>query len=510
MKIEDRVGTRESTRGRRFMAISGAFGAGSLAMVSVLMSVFIFPAGGLIALAAYILVALAVPILVAGRGEPGTVVRHEPGRPTRLIGNAVSAVTRRRAIVLPVVVLMTIGAVLMALRGQTEFDVKDFFAEDTDFVVGLDRLDLHGGAQAGEPTDIYVNADLTDPTVVASVRTFISDFESLDSTRFGQDTDGVIEVQPGVIGVIDDVWSSPAAQGAIAQISGVTLTDDDGDGVPDSREQLVALYEVTRSIGVPFDAQNLIRTPDGVRSAVYFEGGRSATRLTVGVPGSRLVEAIVAARADAEPLMTAFEADLQALDPNTSAVMTGGPITRQESLDAISRALQISLPIAVFVCFLIAAGFMRSLKYGAVVIVPILIVVSWLYGFMYLFGYSINLVTATIGAVSIGIGIDFAIHFAVRFREELAQRGSRTAAVQAAGEGTGVALVASAASSVAGFAVLALAPMPLFASYGFLTAVMIAMALAASLLVLPALLMLITSDAPAPREPEPHQAAVAV
>ena len=45
-----------------------------------------------------------------------------------------------------------------------------------------------------------------------------------------------------------------------------------------------------------------------------------------------------------------------------------------------------------------------------------------------------------------------------------------------------------------GFAILAFAPMPLFASYGFLTAVMIAMAGAASLLVLPSLLMVITRD----------------
>ena len=231
-----------------------------------------------------------------------------------------------------------------------------------------------------------------------------------------------------------------------------------------------------------------------------------ATRMAVGLPGSRQVENITAARADAEPLISAFSAELTALDPDARVVLTGDPITRQESLDAISRALQVSLPIAVFVCFLIAAVFMRSARYGVVVVIPILIVVSWLYGFMYLFGFAINLVTATIGAVSIGIGIDFAIHFAVRYREELATSGSREAAVQAAGEGTGVALVASAASSMAGFAILALAPMPLFASYGFLTAVMIGMALAASLLVLPALLMLITKDEPAVVTPDPQPA----
>ena len=173
---------------------------------------------------------------------------------------------------------------------------------------------------------------------------------------------------------------------------------------------------------------------------------------------------------------------------------TGGPILRQESLDAILRALQVSLPIAVLLCLLIAWAFMRSVRYAIVSIVPILMVVTWLYAFMYLAGFAINLVTATIGAVSIGIGIDFAIHYTMRYSEELVLRGSRLEAVRVASEGTGVALIASAVSSAVGFGILALAPMPLFAAYGFLTAVMVGLALAASLLVLPSLLMLVTQD----------------
>ena len=509
MKIEDRVGSRTRSRGRGLLSMAGAFGVSALAMTSVLMSVFILPIGGVIALGVYVVVALAIPILVSGKGEVEALVRREAGRTTVRIGNAVSAVARGRRFVLPLVGLVTVGAITLALQVETEFDVKDFFAEDTDFVVALDKLDIHGGAQAGEPADIYIDADLTDPAVVSAVSSFISDFESLDSQGFGQNSDGVIKVLPGVIGVIDDVWSSQAAQAAIAQRSGVTLTDDNADGVPDTSQQLTALYEVTREIGVPFDAQNLILTPDNVRGAIYLENGESATRLTVGLPGSRDAETIVVARDDAAPLISVFNAELESLDSGAFTVLTGGPITRQESLDAISRALQVSLPIAVSVCLLIAAAFMRSIRYGVVVIVPILVVVSWLYAFMFLFGFAINIVTATIGAVSIGIGIDFAIHFAVRYREELAERGARAAAVQAAGEGTGVALVASAASSVAGFAVLAFAPMPLFASYGLLTAVMIAMALAASLLVLPGLLMLITKDSSPSPDSNPVEMAAA-
>ena len=118
---------------------------------------------------------------------------------------------------------------------------------------------------------------------------------------------------------------------------------------------------------------------------------------------------------------------------------------------------------------------------------------------MHLMGFHLNFVTATIGAVSIGVGVDFSIHMTQRFREEMG-RGSAMECARWSGprEGTGTALMASAGSSICGFAIMALAPMPLFSAYGILTAVMVLMAAAAALLVLPSLLLLVT--------PEPRQA----
>ena len=55
-------------------------------------------------------------------------------------------------------------------------------------------------------------------------------------------------------------------------------------------------------------------------------------------------------------------------------------------------------------------------------------------------------------------------------------------------------MLASAASSIVGFVILGFAPMPMFASYGQLTAVMIFLALIASLIILPCLLMFVTKD----------------
>ena len=494
MVIEERVGHPEPTGRTRLAALFGSIGAAMLAMASVLLSVFVLPVGGLALLAVYLMVAIALPYRFAPRSEATHDDHTADGRAAHIVGGVVEAISRRRALVLPVVGVVTLVAAFYATRVPTEFDVKDFFAADTDFVVALDKLDEHGGGQAGEPADILIEADLTDPAIVARVAQFADEFGQIDSDQFQRDDDGTLSLQAGVIDIIGDVQAHPAAIGAIEALTGERMTDQNSDGIPDTAAQLQALITATREIGVPFDESRLARTPDEVRAALWADGTSTATRMSIGLPGSRLVENIEAARAELDPFVVAFTADLRDIDEDALVTVTGAPITRQESLNAISRALQVSLPIAVLLCLVIAGVFMRSLRLAVVVIIPILLVVAWLYAFMYAFGFAINIVTATIGAVSIGIGIDFAIHFTERFREEMGRYGDRLEAVRAAAAGTGLALVASASSSIVGFAILAFAPMPLFASYGFLTAVMIAMALVASLAVLPPLLTLIARD----------------
>ena len=154
----------------------------------------------------------------------------------------------------------------------------------------------------------------------------------------------------------------------------------------------------------------------------------------------------------------------------------------------------LALPIALIACLAVATLFMRSLRYALISIIPIVLVVVWLFGIMYLAGYSINVVTAIIGAVSIGIGIDFSTHFVMRFLEEVGAGARKRPAIAAAGAGTGVALAGSAVTSVAGFGILAFAQMPMFATYGLLTALMIVLALLAALFVLPSLLVAATRD----------------
>ena len=172
--------------------------------------------------------------------------------------------------------------------------------------------------------------------------------------------------------------------------------------------------------------------------------------------------------------------------------LTGSPFTREKQLAESTKTLYTSLPIAIIAATILLVLTMKSLRYAVVTVVPIGLVVAWLYGVMYIAGVALNYVTAMIGAISIGVCIDYSIHMTQRFREELNRDKCKSEAIKRAAAGTGVALVASAASSIVGFAIMGFAPMPIFASYGQLTAVMIFFALLASLIVLPCLLVIIS------------------
>ena len=506
--VETRIAGRWISRRSRLVGRIAGWCACITVTASVLCSVFLLPWAGVAILGAYALLFLVIPYLLAGRG--GTAPSHielpeirSQSINLRLLGESVANLAKYWRVVLPTIIVITGLASVLALRVPTEFEPSDFLSPDTDFVVGLEKFEMHGGDTSGEPAIVYVETDLTSLTSLTALDAFKTAAQGVSSQGLARDSTGHTRVNTGVLGRIDDVMRSATARGLILENTGIRLTDTDFNGWPDTPEQLSALYKVTQRFGVPTDTdsrQHLGRSPDEVKGSISLTGSEPlhATQLGFQVLGSSSQTNIAQVRADIEPLVEKLQIELKKTNVMSRAVLTGSPIVRQSSLDAISRALRISVPIAAALLLIVATVAMRSLPYGLVTIIPIGLVVIWLYAFMDVFGFAINIVTATIGAISIGIGVDFATHFTMRFREELRRHGVRHTALRVTGAGTGGALLASAGSSVVGFVILAFAPMPLFAAYGLLTAIMIGMALASSLIVLPSLLMLATKDQPQP------------
>ena len=419
----------------------------------------------------------------------GSTSAPPTGLASAAIAGAVLEMARHRWAVLLIAAVVTAAATLLAFQLEPTLDVKDFFDSESDLVIGLDKLDQHtAAALSGEPAVIYIRGDLTTPESLAAIRDLLDRLS--ENSRLGQAEDGQVSLYARTLfQLLSRVTENPYARSQVLAKSRVDITDENGDQIPDSPGQVRAAFDYMVRHGVPLNESTMVYDSIQVRETLHYDPSQSGEQeiiLVVGVLGSRQQANIGAAR-------QALEQDLDPMRqiPSISFVgLTGSPFTREATLQATTRALNVSLPVAVAACLILLAFWMRSVTLAVVTIIPIGLVVSWLYAFMYVAGYSLNFVTATIAAVSIGVGIDYSIHMTQRFREELGREQGAEEALRAAASGTGVALAGSAGSSVIGFAVMALAPMPLFSAYGVITAAMIFMAAAAALFVLPSLLLL--------------------
>lgn len=170
--------------------------------------------------------------------------------------------------------------------------------------------------------------------------------------------------------------------------------------------------------------------------------------------------------------------------------ITGPPFTRLDSLATVTDTLVDTVAAAAIGIFFVLSLAYRSVWYAFITMLPMVLVIVWTYGVMGATGVGLNPITATIAAVSLGIGVDYAVHIVQSFRQKRARGLEIHAALKEVSETTGFAALVAAVSSVAGFAILATAPMPLFATYGMLGMIMIAFSFLAAFLLLPALLAL--------------------
>jgi len=120
---------------------------------------------------------------------------------------------------------------------------------------------------------------------------------------------------------------------------------------------------------------------------------------------------------------------------------------------------------------------------------PVLISIVWILGSLYFMGYSLNVMTVMVTSLTIGIGIDYAIHATERFRLTADKTGNiQQAVLQTVGH-TGGALLIAAMSTIAGFGMLILAPIPPEQQFGIIMCLTILYAFLTSIFILPPLVM---------------------
>ncbi len=486
----------------KVLKILGAIGVANASGGAVILMVALDRTYGLIMLLATVAIFIALPVIYlkirSGVNEDQSDKKIEEldrdkSYLTNMVEKLVLLSAKNPIWVISITAIITSISIFLALKLEPTFDVKDFFDSKSEFVIGLDKLEEHLGDTGGEPGIAYIRGDLMQPEAIIRIDEFIESLRDIDNVA--ETPSGEITIGPNVVNVSRRIMASKSTLKQIEEDYGIIIQDADFNGIPDSREDTELVFRHALSYGISDDLGNIILRPDEIRGAIYLPSDDlidelSLTTVSFQIPGTRDQKIVTEAGNILEPIIL----DLEKNNYIEKTGLTGSPFTREEQLTASSRTLYTSLPIAIAAATLLLFVAMRSLKYAVITVIPIILVVSWTYAVMYIAGFALNFVTAIIGAISIGVGIDYSIHMTQRFREELRKQDSKFDSVRVAARGTGMALLGSAASSVVGFAIMGFAPMPVFSSYGQITAVMIVFALIASLIVLPCLLVLITRE----------------
>jgi hypothetical protein len=166
----------------------------------------------------------------------------------------------------------------------------------------------------------------------------------------------------------------------------------------------------------------------------------------------------------------------------------GDVAVSQALIEAIVRSQIASLLGSLAGIFVMAALLFRSAVWGLACMVPATLSVAATFAVMGWASIPIGVATSMFAAMVLGVGVDFAIHLASRYRSAVAGGMDGDSAIQHALAVTGPAIVVNGLAVSLGMGLLVLSRVPSNARLGAITVVSLLACLAATLLVVPALL----------------------
>ncbi|MFQ5558149.1 MAG: RND family transporter, partial [Acidimicrobiales bacterium] len=346
----------------------------------------------------------------------------------------------------------TIAAGVFGAGVDTRFEDRDFLPGDSDFVVDSTFMrEVVGGADA--TVTAVITGDLTDPEVVAAVA-------ALDAALADETTrpSWVAGAPRSIVSLARDLGDDTDRVGS--EVLGVGSSGD-----------LSALYDDLARI-----------SPDRTSAVIDLRGGDDTTLVTVPVR--------LAGEDQRREALDFF--DRAWLTDSATSTVVGELVLPVIVTDAVTRSQALSTAIVLVVALvLLGARFARSAGRPSLALVavgPIVSVLAAVIATMRALDVPYNALTATLTALTIGIGVDYTIHVIHRFEAERAAGAGVESALDRMARSTGGALVASAATTIIGFGVLGLAPLPAVAQLGTLTALTVLYALVAALVLVPAAL----------------------
>jgi predicted RND superfamily exporter protein len=176
-----------------------------------------------------------------------------------------------------------------------------------------------------------------------------------------------------------------------------------------------------------------------------------------------------------------FPAELSVHPTGNLVLLTG------TTSDIVTGQIE-SLSLALGVIFIVMSLMFLSAKVGVLAILPNILPIVIFFGVMGWFGIFLNLGTSLIAAIALGIAVDSTIHYMARLNLELEGETDQAAAMARTLRTVGVPIVYATVALFFGFLTFVFSSFVPIQNFGILTGATMVTALAANLVLLPALL----------------------
>lgn len=348
-----------------------------------------------------------------------------------IIGDIIEKVSdiciQRWHLVLAAALFLSLAGIYADTLVQVDTDFKNYVPQDLPPLIDFRHMsDIFGGT---DTLDLIVQADdITDPDTLH----WMDDFSSyLKESR-------------------DQIYGYESIASAVKQ--------SNGGVIPEDTTEIRKLIEE-----LPFAMQ--VRQLDGHDTAlIKLNVGKALTNL--GAEGT-------------DRLIKEIDKDIvwHPPPPGVSVRETGDAVVMTTVISALTQGRTEMTLLGLVLIFIVLLLIYRDLIKALLPVLPMLVVIGWMGGVMYLADMKYTPLTACLGALILGVGSEYAILMMERFYEELARIGQPLEALKISSKRIGSALIASGLTTVFGFAALISSPFLITNNFGTVTVLAIVFAL---------------------------------
>lgn len=432
-------------------------------------------------LSAFLIIMLLVPSYLHLRKEVASslVEPKGAGAMQKALEKVAKIVYSRGKAVMAVVVALTLCMGLAAVNLEVDFDAYEFLPRGSDIGQAIHLLDTNFQGTGIYGLTILIEGQAYDPELLTALQESVEDMATVDNV--------VILGNKASTQSMFDIWHDWAIFDGAADLrfnssfqalyaNHFTYNDSSsvftGGTAPELQEMQNVLYANELAA---VDLSRYISDPSYVRMTLVIKDG-----LNEGGVG--------ALEADLYRALSALQ------EAGYPVIVTGDIIVSYQIVEVMREAqlqsVVITLGAALLILVAIGITRHRSLVAGVLMVLPTSITIVWLWGASYLVGLTLNPLTMTVAAISVGVGVDYAIHMSNRFFDLTRSGEGVESAISDTVTHTGKGVLGGALTTAMGFGILGFFSMSPIAEFGILAMFSILASLAITLFFLPSALVL--------------------